>query len=297
MKNIVNRIYYILFFCAIAIALFSLENTMQLEEEDLIIERPPRSTTRRSITNEFSQSLPEEENTSSPPEQSFSPSTQEVKETSLQASPITEEKKDEVPIATAPPPSVEKQVDAPKENKKDEVKTNEETEFSSIQSGGLTLANGESWYFEEYDENGNIVSIVSYNKKKLLSKSQFEYNNEGKKISATLTEPKKIIKLAFNDKGEEIGRTEYKKRKGQIGEVYSSYQKNYDTEGRLQEERTIEQGITKRKVYTYNGKKIISETIFENDVKTLFIEYREKVKIVHIFDGEVELSVFEETLE
>ncbi len=296
MKNIVNRIYYILFFCAIAIALFSLENTMQLEEEDLIIERPPHSTTRRSITNEFSQSLPqEEENKSSPPEESFSTSTQEAKKESLATS-ATEEKKEETPVATSTT-SLEKPQETSKETKKDEVKTSEETEFSSIQSGGLTLANGDSWYFEEYDENGNIVSIVSYNKKKLLSKSQFEYNNEGKKISATLTEPKKIIKLAFNDKGEEIGRTEYKKRKGQIDEVYSSYQKNYDTEGRLQEERTIEQGITKRKVYTYNGKKIISETIFENDVKTLFIEYREKVKIVHIFDGEVELSVFEETLE
>ena len=239
--------------------------------------------------------MPEEENTSSPPEESFSTSTQEAKKESLATS-AAEEKKEETPVATSTT-GVEKPQETSKETKKDEVKTSEETEFSSIQSGGLTLANGDSWYFEEYDENGNIVSIVSYNKKKLLSKSQFEYNNEGKKISATLTEPKKIIKLAFNDKGEEIGRTEYKKRKGQIGEVYSSYQKNYDTEGRLQEERTIEQGITKRKVYTYNGKKIITETIFENDVKTLFIEYREKVKIVHIFDGEVELSVFEETLE
>ena len=287
MKNIVNRIYYILFFCAIAIALFSLENTMQLEKEDLIIERPPHSTTRRSITNEFSQSLPqEEENTSSPPEESFSTSTQEAKKESLATS-ATEEKKEETPVATSTT-SLEKPQETSKETKKDEVKTSEETEFSSIQSGGLTLANGDSWYFEEYDENGNIVSIVSYDKKKLLSKSQFEYNNEGKKISATLTEPKKIIKLAFNDKGEEIGRTEYKKRKGQIGEVYSSHQKNYDTEGRLQEERTIEQGITKRKVYTYNGKKIISETIFEYDVKTLFIEFRVIVKFVVIFVGVVE---------
>ena len=300
MKKIKKLIFYMAFFCAIAVALFSLENTMQLEENNLVIEEIRRPKTRRGNTTETPHppSIQEssiEENSLHSTEDFIPTHSQEHSKTPL---PYIEEKKEDTSTPTSPDIEKPTITEPPKKNTNEkEAKDNEETEFSSIQSGGLTLANGDSWYFEEYDENGNVISTVSYNKKKLISKSQFEYNEEGKKLSATLTEPKKIIKLAFNDKGEEIGRTEYKKRKGQIGDVYSSHQKIYDNEGKLQEETTTENGVIKKKVYTYNGKKVVTETIFENDVKTLFIEYQENIKIVHIFDGEVELSVFEEALE
>lgn len=300
MKKIKKLIFYIAFFCVIAVALFSLENTMQLEENNSVIEEIRVPKTKRENTNETFQppsiQEPSTEENSLHSAENFIPTYSQ--ENNNITSPYIEEKKEEA--SKAPPSDIEKPTipEPSKENTKEkEAKDNEETEFSSIQSGGLTLANGDSWYFEEYDESGNVISTVSYNKKKLISKSQFEYNEEGKKLSATLTEPKKIIKLTFNDKGEEIGRTEYKKRRGQIGDIYSSHQKIYDDEGRLQEETTTENGITKKKVYTYNGKKMATETIFENDVKTLFIEYQEDTKIIHIFDGEVELSVFEEALE
>ena len=299
MKRIGKRIHYIAFFCVIVtIALFSLETTMQLEAGDLIMEEIDRPRTRRGTTNDAPKTPSGQESSTRPSEEFISTPIQE--NTNTIPSYVEPEKKEETLATTSP--SVEKASfpEAPKEStkeKKDETQDKEETEFSSIQSSGLTLANGDRWYFEEYDENGNIVSIVSYNKKKLLSKSQFEYNEEGKKLSATFTEPKKIIKLIFNDKGMEVGRAEYKKRKGQMGEVYSSHENIYDEKGRLQEEKTTENGITTKKVYTYSNKKMTTETVFENDVKTLFIEYKEDVKIVHIFDGEVELSVFEEALE
>lgn len=302
MKRREKRIYYIVFFCVIVVlALHSLEGVMQLEEGGLL-EEINRPITRKGFTNEATKTISIQESSKeeaqSRPIEEFIPKPSE--EDLNVTSPYVEEKKEANEGAS---PGVEKtsaSVTSNENTKKDKTKKEEETEeteFSSIQSNGLTLANGASWYFEEYDEAGNVVSTASYNGKKLVSKSQFEYNEEGKKVSATLTEPKKIIKLTFDDKGVEIGRTEYKKRKGAIGDVYSSHQKNYDNEGRLKEEITSENGITTKKVYTYNDKKLATETIFENDMKTLFIEYREESKIVHIFDGDVELSVFEEALE
>ena len=297
MKKIKERKFYIAFFCAIAIALFSLENKMQLEQGDLILEEVSHPITRQSLAGEKASSTPMEENN---PSESTSQNllltpSKDVIDNTL--SNVNEEKKEDTKsLATSS--NIEKSlISEPIKEKKDGKEESEETEFSSIQSNGLTLANGNSWYFEEYDENGNIISTVSYNKKRLILKSQFEYNEDGKKISATLTEPKKIIKLNFDDKGFQIGRTEYKKRKGEVGDIFSVYENVYTEDGLLQEEKTTENGITTRKVYTYFDKKIVSETIFENDVKTLFIEYKEDIKIVHIFDEGVELSVFEEALE
>lgn len=306
MKKTEKKIFYIVLFCAIAIALFSLENTMQLEEDGLIEEiRMP--ITRREATDANPQSSLIQESSNSSPSILEEPQTRPLEEfipmstqeTIPPTNPHVVEKEEAKNMAT---PSVEKTPTdtSPKEDikeKKENAQNNEETEFSSIQSCGLTLANGDEWYFEEYDENGNIISVASYNKNRLISKSQFEYNEEGKKVRATLTEPKKITKLTFNEKGMEIERTEYKKRRGEIGDVNSSHQKVYDDEGILKEEISIENGITTKKVYTYNDKKLATETIFENDVKTLFIEYQENIKIIHIFDEDIEINTFEEALE
>ncbi|MGP1438994.1 MAG: hypothetical protein ACTTKH_07990 [Treponema sp.] len=269
MKKIEKRIYYIVFFCAIAITLFSLDDITK--SNDLLIEEVQNYAAKEN-SDQSSQNITPYNNKES---NNTSLGTQEAKDVSNATEKI------------ASPENSDKE-------EKDQEK--KEVEFSSIQSSGLTLANGDSWYFEEYDKNGNIVSTASYNKKKLLSKSQFEYNEEGKKLSATVTEPKKIIKLVFDDKGVEIGRTEYKKRKGQMGDISSSHENVYDENGRIQEETTVENEITIRKIYTYKDKKITSKTIFENEVKTLFIEYKNDIKIVHIFDGENEISVFEEAL-
>ncbi|MGP1520719.1 MAG: hypothetical protein ACTTIZ_04360 [Treponema sp.] len=298
MKKIEKRKFYIAFFCAIAIALFSLESAVQVEKESVLIEDVEKSTTRKNAIIEPAEvpllkETSNKEGLANSPEK-FIPS--QAQETTNNTIPYIEAKKEDTTTSSS---TVEKNssIETPSEKTKKEEPKEEETEFSSIQSSGLTLANGESWYFEEYDKNGNVVSVASYNKKRLISKSQFEYNEEGKKLSATLTEPKKIIKLTFDDKGMEIGRTEYKKRKGEMGDIYSSQEKKLDDEGRLQEEISTENGITTKKVYTYADKKITTETVFENGMKTLFIEYQENVKIVHIFDGENEISVFEEALE
>lgn len=181
-------------------------------------------------------------------------------------------------------------------DKTDTGKKEEDLEFASIQVSGLTVANGDEWYFEEYDESGNVIGTISYAKEKMLSKSSIEYN-DGKRIKATFIEPKKIIKVSYDEKGAEIAREEFKNRKGDIGKSLLSYGNIYDENGRIKEEVKVENGLEIRKVYTYENEKRTTEAIYENGVKTIFVEYKASSKIVHIFDGETEVSVFEEEIE
>ena len=52
-----------------------------------------------------------------------------------------------------------------------------------------------------------------------------------------------------------------------------------------------------KKVYTYENDKRTSETIYENGVKAILIEYKDDKKIIHIFDEDKEINVFEEAIE
>ena len=188
-------------------------------------------------------------------------------------------------------------IEIPSEMENEEQNTNigkkEGEEFSSIQVSGLTIANGSKWYFEEYDENGNVMSTISYDNDKLIEEANFEYNN-GKKVTATFIDPKKIAQVKYNEKGIEIERAEYKNKKGKIGKPIISNTNRYNTQGLIKEETKTINGVTLRKEYAYSGNKRITETVFENDIKILFIEYKEKTKIVHIFNEGIEIKVFEE---
>ena len=95
----------------------------------------------------------------------------------------------------------------------------------------------------------------------------------------------------------EVAREEYQNKKGEIGKSLNSSNNIYDDDGKIKEEIKTENGITVRTVYTYEKDKKVSETVYENDVKTIFIEYKEGKKIVHIFDEDIEINVFEEAIE
>ncbi len=169
-------------------------------------------------------------------------------------------------------------------------------EFFSIQASGLTIADGDVWYFEEYDENGNIISTVSYRQEKMLSKSSIEYYNN-KKVGAVFVDPKKIIKVKYDSKGSEIKREEFRNKKGETGKILLSYNNVYGGDGRLKEETYIENGVEIRKVYAYKNGEKVTETVYENGSKTIFIEYRDSLKLVHLFDKDTEVSVFEEEID
>ena len=106
-----------------------------------------------------------------------------------------------------------------------------------------------------------------------------------------------IINVRYNSKGEEIGREELKSKKDGETVPVASTANTYADDGKIKEESKTENGITTKRVYTYDKDKKTSETVYENDVQTLFIEYKENKKVVHVFDEGKEVSVFTEDIE
>ncbi len=183
-----------------------------------------------------------------------------------------------------------------KDDKKEVPKVAEVADFSSIQVSGLTMCKGSRWYFEEYDEQGNMISSASYDRRKLIEKTSIEYS-EGKKVAATFTDPKMIVKVQYNHKGVEIARDELTNEKGEIGKPLNSSSGVYDENENLLEETKVENGVTMRYVYTYNNKEKATETIYEDGKQALFIEYSKGKKTVHIFHEGEEVAVFNEEIE
>lgn len=179
------------------------------------------------------------------------------------------------------------------EEKKEE---SEKAAFTSIQTSGLTLCSGEKWYFEEFGNDGNVVKSVLYNKDKLITQKDFEYSENGKKIGETVLEEGKTKKIKYNEKGFETEVSESEDIDGETEEVKKT-EKVYDGKNRVTELTVTENGITTRTQYVYSSAdKVISETVFEDGEKILFIEYKAKVKIIHLFEDGEELNTFEEAL-
>jgi|GEM_PF-1037796 len=300
MKKKLLRYVYIAFFFAFSIALFSVES-----EKDKEVIRNEREGAKKDANQKEKSSLNEDASLEKKRQEGDASNKKSIKEgdeaTSSEKTSNTEDAKgmqeDESgksPTKTPPIPQ-EAKPQEPQEQKKEET-VPQNADFSSIQVTGLTIASGGKWYFEEYDEAGNIISKISYNKNKMISASAIQYSN-GKRSSERITEGKKIINVKYNSKGEEIGREELKSKKNGESVPIASSASTYADDGKIREESKTENGITTRRVYTYDKDKKTSETVYENGVQTLFIEYKDDKKVVHIFDEGKEVSVFTEDIE
>ena len=308
MKKKLLRYIYITIFLAFSIALFSVES--EKEKEVVVSEKEgAKSEVDRkgeSILSEggasekkLAEDATSKENIkgyeTDPPSktQSSAESAIPPKNTSNTENAEEREGAQSAKDITKLPPTTQ-EVKSQEQRKEESMPQN--ADFASIQVTGLTIASGGKWYFEEYDEEGNIISKVSYNRNKMLSASTIQYRN-GKRSSEKITEGKKIINVRYNNKGEEIGREELKSKKNGEEIAIASSANVYADNGKIKEESKTENGITTRRVYTYDRDKKASETVYENDVQTLFIEYKGDKKVVHIFDEGKEISVFTEDIE
>lgn len=291
MKKSVSKNVFSIFFFLFSITLFSSEIT-RARVTKIPVEEGELSQPSNKIITDFSDnsSLNDTESKT----QDMVEKVQDEEERNME---VQKEAEDDNKDKDATENKQKENVVAPsKEDEKISSKDDDSDEFSSIQMNGLTVANGNRWYFEEYDEYGNIIGKISYDNNKMIFKSNIEYDN-GKKKSEMLTERKKITKISYNDKGVEISREEYQNKKGQLGKSLNAVSNVYNDNGKIKEEVKTENGITVRRVYEYEKDKKVSETIYENDIKTIFIEYKEEKKIVHIFDEGLEINVFEEAVE
>ncbi len=169
--------------------------------------------------------------------------------------------------------------------------TGVEEDFYSLQDAGLTACYGERWFFEQFDDKGNPLSSVFYDKDSLLEKRTYTYQ-DGYKSGVEIILPDKLIKIKYNKKGFEIENAVY----NSTGETLTEKTVNTYNENSL----LIKTVFIKNKVerssefeYDANGK-LLYQTDFIGNEKICFIDYSGDKKIVSLFENGKEIKILKE---
>lgn len=162
--------------------------------------------------------------------------------------------------------------------------------FSSIHSKGLIVADGNKWYYENFDRHGRPSFAVLYEAGKAVEKTEWFY-----KEKAHYPFKKKILKDAeseiftYDAAGKLIRTERYEKKK-----LISREENTYTDTGKLKE-RTITKGKDREQsVWEFAGDKPVSETKYRNGEKIAFIELHSTPHIVHLYVDGKEVYVGEE---
>lgn len=166
-----------------------------------------------------------------------------------------------------------------------------EEDFYSLQNAGLTACYGERWFFEQFDDKGNPLSSVFYDKDVLLEKRTYVYQ-DGYKSGVEITLPDKLIKIVYNKNGFEIENTLYNSN----GETVIEKTVNTYTENNLLVKTVfIKNNIERSSEFEYNADgKLLSQTDFIDGEKICFIEYRGDKKIISLFENGKEIKMLKE---
>lgn len=157
-----------------------------------------------------------------------------------------------------------------------------DSDFSSITSKSLVIAEGNKWYYKNFDRRGRPSFAVLYDAGEAIEKTEWVYTG-----SARTPSQKKIIRAAtleisrYDEAGRETS-IEHYEGKTRVSKV----EKVYTVDGKLKE-RTITKGKTiDRSVWEFTDGKAITETKYRNGKKNAFIELHTTPHIVHLYvDG------------
>lgn len=182
--------------------------------------------------------------------------------------------------------------DGASEDKKDKRNKKASEDFYSLQNSGLTACYGERWFFEQFDENGNAIISVLYEKDKLIEKRSYTYN-DGYKTAAEIVLSDKIIKIKYNKKGFELENEVYTPE----SELTEKTVNVYNGKDLLVKTVFIKDETERSSEFSYNinGKRI-SQTDFLDGKKLSFIEYKNDKKIIHLFEDGKEIKILEESI-
>lgn len=162
--------------------------------------------------------------------------------------------------------------------------------FASIHSKGLAVADGNKWYYENFDRHGRSSFAVLYEDGTAVEKTVWTYKDADR-----YPVQKKILRTAeseifrYDEEGRELSIERYE------GKMLVSKTENiYNGAGQL-----IEQAITlgenaDRSVWEFAGDKAVTQTKYRNGKKTAFIELHSTPHIVHLYVDDKEVYVGEE---
>ena len=162
--------------------------------------------------------------------------------------------------------------------------------FASIHSKGLTVADGDRWYYESFDRQGRSSFAVLYEGGTAIEKTVWTYKDPSRYPTQ-----KKILRVGelrifrYDKDGRELSIERYE------GKTLVSKTENvYNRAGKL-----IEQTITTVKnidksVWEFAGDKAVTQTKYRNGKKIAFIELHNTPHIVHLYVDDKEVYVGEE---
>ena len=162
--------------------------------------------------------------------------------------------------------------------------------FASIHSKGLTVADGNKWYYESFDRQGRSSFAVFYNDGTAVEKTEWAYKGRARhptKKKILRTDSSEIF--CYDDDGRELSIEQYEQKT-----LTSKTENIYNGGGKL-----IEQTITAGKnidksIWEFDGDKAISQTKYRNGKKTALIELDNTPHIIHLYIDDKEVYVGEE---
>lgn len=179
---------------------------------------------------------------------------------------------------------------AVKDEKKDESGESADVAFASIHSKGLTVADGNRWYYETFDRQGRSTFAVLYEDGTAIEKTEWAY--KGKTRHPT---KKQIFRadgsetFRYNEQGKELTIERYK------GKTLTSKTENvYNSDGKLIEQTITAGKNTDKSVWVFAGDKAVSQTKYRNGKKTALIELGNIPHIIHLYVDDKEVYVGEE---
>lgn len=177
-----------------------------------------------------------------------------------------------------------------KDGKKTENGEPADVTFASIHSKGLTVADGNKWYYESFDRQGRSSFAVLYEDGTAVEKTEWVY-----KGATRYPVQKKILRSAeseifrYDEGGRELSIERYE------GKTLASKTENlYNGNGKLIEQTITMGKNTDRSVWEFAGDKAVTQTKYRNGKKTAFIELHNTPHIVHLYVDEREVYVGEE---
>lgn len=159
--------------------------------------------------------------------------------------------------------------------------------FASIHSKGLTVADGNKWYYENFDRQGRPSFAVLYENGTALEKTEWQYKgNTRHPAQKRIVRPADSEIFRYDEEGRELSIELY------TGKTLTSKTENvYNGGGKLIEQTVTAGKNIERSVWEFSEGTAVSQTKYRNGKKTAFIELDTTPHIVHLYMDDKEVYV------
>ena len=159
--------------------------------------------------------------------------------------------------------------------------------FASIHNKGLTVADGNKWYYENFDRQGRPSFAVLYENGTALEKTEWQYKgNTRHPAQKRIVRPADSEIFRYDEAGRELSIELY------TGKTLTSKTENvYNGGGKLIEQTVTAGKNIERSVWEFSEGTAVSQTKYRNGKKTAFIELDTTPHIVHLYMDDKEVYV------